>query len=145
MKKRIFIPGIWGIICLINACAYSDDGLYWVDPVADDPPVVSATTSLDSMENPVITDSLEVEYAISIQNGELYLLDVSLGNESLYQSDTTNGSFWIYAYDSELPGIDTLGMTIYYSSNTNSLADKLGIEARNLGLKYAIDFNWSIK
>lgn len=145
MKNKIFIPVVLGIVCLINACSYSDDAIYRVDPVPDDPPVVYATTSLDSMENPVITDSLEVEYDISIQNGEIYLLDVTLGNESLYQSDTTNGSFWIYAYDSELPGIDTMRMNIYYSSNTNSLADKLGIEARDLGLKYAIDFKWSIE
>jgi len=145
MKNRIFIPVVLGIVCLINACAYSDDGVFWVDPVPDDPPVVWATTSLDTMENPVITDSLEVEYDISIQNGELYILDVTLGYESFYQSDTTNGSFWIYAYDSELPGIDTLRMNIYYSSNTNSLTDKLRLEARNSGLKYAIDFKWSIK
>ena len=139
------MPVVLGIVCLINACSYSDDGLYRVDPVHDDPPLVWASTNLDSMENPVITDSLEVEYDISIQNGELYVLDVAVGNKSFYQSDSTNGSFWIYAYDSELPGIDTLRMNFYYSSNTNSLADKLGIEARDLGLKYAIDFNWSIK
>lgn len=145
MKNKIFIPLVLCILCLITACSYSDDGIYRVDPVPDDPPVVWATTSLDSIENPVITDSLEVEYIISIQNGELYLLFVTLGNETLYQSDTTNGSFWIYANDSELPGIDTLELNIYYSSNSNSLADKLGIEARDLGLKYAIDFNWGIK
>jgi len=145
MKNRTFIPMVLGIVCLINACTYSDDGVFTVDPVSDDPPVVWATTNLDSMENPVITDSLEVEYDISIQNGELYLLDVTLGHEPFYESDTTKGSFWIYAYDSELPGIDTLRMNIYYSSNTNSLADILRLEARDLGLKYAIDFKWSIK
>ena len=145
MKNRAFIPMVLGIVCLINACTYSDDGVYTVDPVPDDPPVVWATTNLDSIENPVITDSLEVVYDISIQNGELYILDVTLGNVPFYQTDTTNGSFWIYAHDSELPGIDTLRMKIYYSSNTNSLADKFGLEAQDLGLKYAIDFKWSIK
>lgn len=145
MKNRIFALMILGSICLINGCIYSDDGIYRVDPVPDDPPIVLASTNLDSIENPVVTDSLEVEYDISIQNGELYILDVTLGNESFFQSDTTQGSFWIYAKDSELPGIDTLRMIFYYSSNTNSLADKLGVEARDLGLKYAIDFIWSIK
>jgi hypothetical protein len=145
MKNKIFIPVVLGIVCLINACTYSDDGIYRVDPVPDDPPLVLATTNLDSIENLVITDSLEVEYDLSIQNGELYILDVTVGNESIYQSDTTNGSFWVYANDSGLPGIDTLRMDFYYTSNTNSLADILGLEARDLVLKYAIDFKWSTK
>lgn len=143
MKNRIFIPVVLGIVCLINACSYSDDGVYWVEPVPDDAPVVWATTTLDSIENPVIIDSLEVEYDLSIQNGELYILDVTVANASIYQSDTTNGSFWIHANDSGLPGIDTLRMDFYYTSNTNSLADMLGLEARNLDLKYAIDFKWT--
>jgi hypothetical protein len=145
MKNRISILIALGIVCLISGCIYSDDGIYRVDPVADDPPLVLASTNLDSIENPVVIDSLEVVYDISIQNGELYILDVTLGNESLYQSDTTYGSFWIYAHDSELPGIDTLRMNIYYSSNTNSLGDLLGFEARELNLKYAIDFKGNIK
>ena len=145
MKNRIFALMILGSICLINGCIYSDDGIYRVDPVPDDPPIVLASTNLDSIENPVVTDSLEVEYDISIQNGELYLLDVTLGNQFLYESDTTQGSFWIYASDSKIPGIDTLRMDIYYSSNTNSLGDILSIEARDLDLSYAIDFKGSIK
>jgi hypothetical protein len=145
MKNRIFALMILGIVCLINGCIYSDDGIYRVDPVADDPPLVLASTNLDSIENPVVIDSLEVVYDISIQNGELYLLDVTLGNQFLYESDTTQGSFWIYASDSEIPGIDTLRMDIYYSSNTNSLGDILALEARDLALNYAIDFKGSIK
>jgi hypothetical protein len=145
MKNSIFIPVGLVIVFLISACAYSDDGVFAVVPVPDDPPVVWAATNLDSIENPVVADSLEVKYDISIQNGELYVINVTLGSEPYLQSDSTHGSFWMYAYDSELPGIDTLRMNIYYSSNTNSLADLLGLEARNLTLKYAIDFNWSIK
>ncbi len=145
MKNRIFILTILGIVCLLNGCIYSDDGIYRVDPVADDPPLVLASTNLDSIENPVVIDSLEVVYDISIQNGELYLLDVILGNQPLYDSDTTQGSFWIYASDSEIPGIDTLRMNIYYSSNTNSLGDILAVEARDIDLRYAIDFKGSIK
>ena len=145
MKNRIFVLIVLGIVCLINGCIYSDDGIYRVDPVADDPPLVLASTNLDSIENPVVIDSLEVVYDISIQNGELYILDVTLGNQFLYESDTTQGSFWIYASDSEIPGIDTLRMNIYYSSNTNSLGDILAVEARDLNLNYAIDFKGSIK
>ncbi len=145
MKNTILTLIVLGIVCLINGCIYSDEGAYYVDPVADDPPIVLASTNLDSIENPVVTDSLEVVYDISIQNGELYFLDVILGNKPFYDSDTAQGSFWIYASDSELPGIDTLRMDIYYSSNTNSLGDILRIEARELDLKYAIDFKGSIK
>jgi hypothetical protein len=145
MKNRIFILIVLGIVCLINGCIYSDDGIYRVDPVADDPPLVLASTNLDSIENPVVIDSLVVVYDISIQDGELYLLDVILGNQFVYESDTTQGSFWIYASDSEFPGIDTLKMNIYYSSNTNSLGDILRIEARELGLNYAIEFKGTNK
>jgi hypothetical protein len=38
-------------------------------------------------------------------------------------------------------GVDTLYMEFYYSSNTNSLADKVNYEARTEILKFAIDFN----
>jgi hypothetical protein len=145
MKHRIFILLVLGIVCLINGCIYSDDGIYRIDPVADDPPLVLVSTNLDSIENPVVIDSLEVVYDISIQDGKLYLLDVILGNQFLYESDTTQGSFWIYASDSELPGINTLRMNIYYSSNTNSLGDILAVEARDLDLSYAIEFKGSIK
>jgi hypothetical protein len=143
MKSRNFIAIAFGIVCMFNACTYSDDGVYKVDPVADEPPIVVASTNLDSIEFPVVNDSLEVFYDISIQNGELYILDVLVGKEPVYESDTTRGSFWIYFYDAKQPGIDTLRMNFYYSSNTNSLADVLGVEARDLGLKYAIDFKWS--
>ncbi len=145
MKNTILIFIVLGIVCLINGCIYSDEGVYYVDPVADDPPLILASTNLDSIENPVVSDSLEVVYDISIQDGKLYLLDVILGNQFLYESDTTQGSFWIYASDSELPGIDTLRMNIYYSSNTNSLGDILDVEARELDLKYAIEFKGTNK
>ena len=145
MKSRTFILLAGIIVSIVNACMYSNDGVNTVNPVPDDPPVVWATTNLDSMDNPVVYDSLKVVYDISIQNGELYILDVLVGNVPVYESDTTMGSFWIYSYDAEVPGIDTLRMNIYYSSNTNSLADVLGLEARNIGLKYAIDFTRSIK
>ncbi len=145
MKSRTFILLAGIIVTIVNACMYSNDGVYTVDPVPDDPPVVWATTNLDSIDNPVVYDSLEVVYDISIQNGKLYILDVLVGNAPVYEADTTMGSFWIYSYDAEVPGIDTLRMNIYYSSNTNSLADVVGLEAQNIGLKYAIDFTWNIK
>ena len=145
MKGMNLIGITFGMVFLINACMYSDNGVYTVDPVEGDPPVVHAVTSLDTIDQAVVNDSLEVFYEVSIQNGELYILDVLIGNAPIYDSDTTSGSFWIYFFDVQQPGIDTLRMNFYYSSNTNSLADVLGVEARDLGLKYAIDFKWTVK
>ncbi|MEN8202923.1 MAG: hypothetical protein ABFS28_10030 [Bacteroidota bacterium] len=144
LKPRLilFIPVI---VSLISGCIYSDFGSHLVEPIADEPPVISATTNLDTMYNPVVSDSLKVIYDIDIRNGELYYLDASVSNFQVYDSDTTQGSFWLYPNDAQVPGIDTLKLKIYYSSNTNSLADVLGIEALNISLKYAIDFHRTIR
>jgi len=130
-----------GTVSLISACEYADYGHHYVDPVAGDPPVISATTNLDTLDNPVVGDSLEVIYDIAIQNGDLYYLDATVSDSWVYDSDTTQGSFWLYPNDVQIPGIDTLNLKIYYSSNTNSLGDVLGIEALTISLNYAIDFN----
>jgi len=140
MFTRRLILLIIGIAGLLSACIYTDYEHHLVEPVADDPPVIVATTNLDTMYNPEVNDSLQVVYDIAIQNGELYYLDASVGNSQVYGSDTTQGSFWLYSNDVELPGIDTLELKIYYSSNTNSLADIVGVEALDISLKYAIDF-----
>lgn len=122
---------------------YSDYDQFYVEPIADDPPIITASTNLDSLANPLVDDSLEVIYDIDIQNGELYFLEARVGNFLIYDSDTTHGSFWLYPDDVNMPGIDTLSLLIYYSSNTNSLGDVLGIEYLNTSLKYAINFKWT--
>lgn len=143
MAKRIFITGIITLIALIHGCMYSDYGHYYVEPLADDPPIIVASTNLDTIYNPEVEDSLEVIYDIDIQNGELYYLDALVMERWVYDSDTTHGSFWLYPDDVQMPGIDTLIIDIGYSSNTNTLGDVLGIEAREIQLKYAIDFKWT--
>jgi len=145
MKIGTTIVTVLVVGCISYACTYSEDDIYRVDPLPGDPPVVLATTNLDTINDLIAADSLEVAYEISIQNGELYFLDAWVGNNVVHESDTTSGSFWIYSLDAEIPGIDTLRLMIYYSSNTNSLADLFGIEALNLELKYAIDFTRNIK
>lgn len=140
MTSRRYIIALLGIAALIHGCTYSDYGHHFVEPVAGDPPVLSAVTNLDTLIYPEVIDSLEVIYEIDIQNGELYYLDALVGNSQVYDSDTTRGSFWLYPDDVEIPGIDTLKLIIYYSSNTNSLGDLLGIENLNTSLNYAIDF-----
>jgi hypothetical protein len=143
MAKRIHITGIFTLIALIQGCMYTDYGHYYVEPIADDPPIIVARTNLDTLSNPVVEDSLEVIYDIDIQNGELYYLDAQVIDRRVYDSDSTEGSFWLYPNDVQMPGIDTLKMIIIYSSNTNTLGDVLGVEALELHLKYAIDFKWT--
>ena len=143
MVKHIFITGTITLIALIQGCMYADYGHYYVDPVADDPPILVAGTNLDTIYNPVVEDSLEVIYEIDIQNGTFYYLGAQLIDRWIYDSDSTQGSFWLYPDDVQMPGIDTLIIEIAYSSNTNTLGDVLGIEARESQLKYAIDFKWS--
>ena len=142
MSKKIHILLLLGIIALINACLYTEAGIYEVEPIPDDPPVISVTTNLDTMNNPRLTDSLEVVYDIVIQNGDLYYVDALVGNLPVYDSDTSNGSFWLYPYHVQFPGVDTLYIDIFYSSNTNSLGDIAGVEALDVNLKYAIYFDW---
>lgn len=128
---------------MINACTYSDYGTHVVEPVAGDPPTITASTNLDTLLNPEVSDSLKVVYEVVVQNGTFYLLDATVGNSPVFDSDTSHGTFWLYPNDVQVPGVDTLTLLIYYSSNTNSLADVLGIEALYLRLNYAIDFKWT--
>jgi hypothetical protein len=128
-------------LALLSACIYSDSDIYKVDPVADDPPVVSVVTNLDTLLNPRVNDSLEVIYELSIADGELYYVDAKVSDWTVHSSDTTHGSFWIYPTQSDETELDTLYMVFYYSSNTNTLADVAGYEALTTRLKYAIDFS----
>lgn len=143
MYNRKLIILLLGILSLISACTYSDYGSHFVEPIPDDPPIVSVTTNLDTIVEPVVSDSLEVIYDIELENGELYYVDAKVGNYLVYDSDTTHGSFWLYPSDVQLPGIDTLYMQVYYSTNTNSLADALGLEAFDIKLSYGLDFKWT--
>lgn len=122
----------------LHACFFNDSEWYQVDPVPDDPPLVTVVTNLDTLENPRVNDSLQVIYDLSIENGEFYVLDAVLADETIYLSDSTNGTFWVYPDQSA--DVDTLYLDFYYSSNSNTLADLAGYEARSTTLKYAIDF-----
>ncbi len=142
MKKERHIHILAGFLMLCNACIYTDNEIFYVEPIPDAPPVIDVSTNLDTISDPTVEDSLLVVYDISIQNGELYFVDAWLPGRSVYESDTTHGSFWLYPHDALTPGIDTLYLDIYYSSNTNSLADIAGYEALEVNLKYGILFKW---
>jgi len=129
------------VLCLSSACYFTDNSLYEADPVAGDPPVVSITTNLDTMDLPRVNDSLQVIYDLSIENGAFFFMEALVTAGIVHTSDSARGSFWIYPFQSQSNDIDTLNLVFYHSSNTNTLADIAGYEARITRLKYAIDFN----
>ena len=132
-------------LSLLSACIYLDDEIYRVEPVADDPPEVSVLTNLDTIPHPVMGDSLQVRYELSIVNGEFYFFEAALSDLTVHSSDSVQGSFWIYPSQSNESELDTLYMDFYHSSNTNSLADFAGYEARTHILKYAIYFSGEVE
>lgn len=141
MRKYISIFFATLLLSGLPACFYSDSNTYYVEPIQGDPPLVSVTTNLDTLYNPPVNDSLEVSYLVEIEGGEFYYIYADLAHTSVYESDSSYGSFWINSILADSSGIDTLYLELYYSSNSNSLADKVGYEALTDTMKYAIDFN----
>ena len=141
MKRSIYTLLAIVLLVLPQACFYSDSELYRVDPVPGDPPVCSMTTNLDTLYHPAVNDSLQVSYQVEIESGELYYLYAVIANTAVYDSDTTHGSFWIYPELATDSGVDTLFIDLYYSTNSNSLADQVGYEAILETVKFAVDFN----
>lgn len=129
------------LICGLTGCFYSDTDMYFVEPIPDDPALISVSTNLDTLTNPPVNDSLKVEYHVEITGGELYYVFAELARYMVFESDSIRGSFWITPFMVDSAGIDTLHMNFYYSSNTNSLADKFGYEAMVMYRDFALEFN----
>ena len=115
--------------------------MYFVDPVPGDPPLVSLSTNLDTLDTPAVSDSLEVHYLTEVSNGDFYYMYAYIAGSTIYESDSTRGTFWVTPFMADSSGIDTLYMDFYYSTNTNSLADQFGYEAVVESLAYAINFS----
>lgn len=128
------------LLTAFPACFYNDAEVYFVEPLAGERPLITVSTNLDTLGNPQVTDSLYVKYFTEITGGELYYMYGGLAGNLIFESDSLLGSFWITLSMADSAGIDTLYLEFYYSSNSNSLADKLGYEALVEELKYAIDF-----
>ena len=144
MKKKLIIPFV--IIALATgACTYTDNEEYYVEPVPGDPATISVSTNLDTILDPTVIDSLEVIFQVVIQNGELYQVDAFVIDTFLYSNDTIDGAFWVPFSAVDTPGIDTLRMQFYYSTNTNSLADIVGVEADILDLLFPVNFMGGLK
>ncbi len=137
--RRVLIILLSGLAAALSSCIYSNYGDNFVVPDPGDPPTINAETNLDTMGwDIILTDSLEVTYSIQIDNGEVYQVLAFLSYLQLYESDSLNGGFWIHDEMWEVAGVDTLTIYIYYSTNSNSLGDIVGVEANLLNLKFPI-------
>ena len=137
----MIIPILIATILLLPSCFFTDSELYQVEPVPGDPPVISVVTNLDTLVNPAVNDSLEVIYNVEIEGGDLYYVNAVISGAQIFESDSIYGSFWITSLMSAVTGMDTLYIDYYYSSNSNTLADIVGYEARIKQVKIAVDFN----
>lgn len=141
MKAFGFISLVVLLLAGMHSCFYTDTSIYEAEPIAGDPPIVFISTNLDTMFVPPVNDSLEVLYEVEVIGGLFYYMYADLGPEPVFESDSSTGSFWITPILADSIGVDTLIMEFYYSTNSNSLADKVGIEAQVKQLKFAVDFN----
>jgi hypothetical protein len=97
MKIRSKAILLLSLALTMGACFYSNDGIYYVEPVPGDPAIDSITTNLDHMNDPTVSDSLdlEVDYRMQIWNGEPYYVNCWIDNYSVhglgiyYSSDGT--------------------------------------------------------
>lgn len=139
--RNLLIILLTGALLTLVSCFYNESEVYFVDPVPGDPPSFSVTTSLDTLIDPEINDSLEVGYDVLIDNGDFYLMEAYLAGNWLYNSDSIRDAFWLQHNDAPFPGVDTLILIFYYSTNSNSLADVIKLEANVVQKKYGIRFN----
>ena len=148
--KGAFASIIISVALLLAGCTYSNSDIYYVTPQADDSASVAVTTNLDSLDPIIVSDSLLFKYSVQIEGGELYLQEASVSNLTLYQHytdydpDTIVGpyvftdSFWIYSAMAPDTALYPMLFSVYYSSNTNSLADMLSVEADILDLEFKL-------
>lgn len=125
----------------LPGCFFTDSSVYNAEPVAGDPPILTVSTNLDTLIDPPVNDSLEVIYGIEVSGGRFYYMFADVGENAVYESDSSDGSFWVPSSVADSVGVDTLVLEIYYSTNSNNLADKVGYEANVDQFKYAVDFN----
>lgn len=116
------------LLMMMYSCIYSEDEEYFKDIVPGTPPSVSLSTNLDTIDVPEVFDSLEIQYIIEIEGGELIWSQFLLEDSIVFSSDSAPNRFWL-VNNLVYSGLLKLRMEAYYNSNTGSLADILGIEA----------------
>ncbi|MEZ5069787.1 MAG: hypothetical protein R2751_02165 [Bacteroidales bacterium] len=129
-----------GILLVLSGCFFTDPQMYDVTPQAGEKPTVTFTVNLDTIAQPVVVfDSLEIRYDAVVEGGELYFVEAGTSTTYVFDSDSLSNRFWIKP-DQGGPGIDSLYLYFYYSTNTNSLADILEIEAFYARRSYGLNF-----
>jgi len=136
----------------LTGCIYTNNDVYTADPVAGVPATVNLITNLDPDNPNPYVDSLQVIYEFTIENGELYFVEALIEQYSFYElrtdydPDTVEGPYiqsdtiWLHVNVPPDSGIYSMYLTYFYSPNTNSLGDILGIEADVLDVEYLVDF-----
>ena len=66
------------IFSLAAGCSYSDNEIYYVEPVPGDSATVEVFSNLDTMVLSVVSDSLLFSFETSIEGGELYFAEASI-------------------------------------------------------------------
>lgn len=135
---------------LPGACTYSDFKEYWVEPVAGDSTSITINCNLDTLDQPLVTDSLMVAFSAEVENGALYYMAATLEQYLLHEMeyevdrDTLTAphavldTFFVPDYVPVDSGDYELQLLFYYSTNSNSLADYFGVEFYQQDLVYLI-------
>ena len=128
MRNRDILALMFFIL-FTASCVYSENDLYFNYIIPGEPPTLSIITNLDTLNAPSVTDSLKVLYEISVDSGKFLWTRFLLEDSLIFDSDTAKSGFWLKSEMVNESGMYTLTMEAYYSTNSGSLADKMGIEA----------------
>jgi len=122
------------------SCEYSERDIYYHSVIPGEPPSININTNLDTLEAPSIIDSLLISYEIMVAGGEFIWTRFLLSDSLIFYSDTATSSFWLKSEMATGSGTRELTMEAYYSTNSGSIADVLGIEAFKETIVYDIGF-----
>lgn len=150
MKTSACLSVLISFTLLLSSCIYSDEGEHYVIPVPGEPPVFSAQTNLDTFGIIETSGQVMVRYTAQIENGILYQVTGEVDETEAYDSllyleanvgsgaKIISDSFIIQKDVELLPGENVLSLYFYYSTNSNTLADLVGVESNITELFYFI-------
>lgn len=115
------------LFCLLNGCIYQPNDVYYYEVIPGEEPVLTFSSNLDTLPQE-IRDSIEVNFAASVDVGQIYLIGFYFDDTEVYLGDTLSGSFWLNPSFIDSTGIYALDLNVYYSTNSGSLADVIGGE-----------------
>jgi len=130
MKKLFYVVAILGCL-LLQFCTFTPSGDYFeeIDP---DPKFNGASITLGKNEDTLrIRGTMEVNYTLNLPNLSLYKAQFLLDDKIYYQTQNLAGSFNLQSHNLT-DGVHEIKAYVNTSTNTNSLADKLGVEQLQL-------------